>query len=45
VTGIITIKALALEARRFRRWAAATDTFITAWRRLFDHMRRFHVSV
>jgi ABC-type bacteriocin/lantibiotic exporter with double-glycine peptidase domain len=45
VTGIITIKALALEAQRFRRWAAATDTFIAAWRRLFDHMRRFHVSV
>jgi ABC-type bacteriocin/lantibiotic exporter with double-glycine peptidase domain len=45
VTGIFTIKALALEAQRFRRWAAATDTFIAAWRRLFDHMRRFHVSV
>jgi ABC-type protease/lipase transport system fused ATPase/permease subunit len=45
VTGIITIKALALEAQRFQRWAAATDTFIAAWRRLFDHMRHFHVSV
>jgi ABC-type bacteriocin/lantibiotic exporter with double-glycine peptidase domain len=31
VSGIITIKALALEAQRFWRWAAATDTFIAAW--------------
>jgi ABC-type bacteriocin/lantibiotic exporter with double-glycine peptidase domain len=44
VNGLITIKALALEAHRFERWNAVTDMVIAASYRLFDQVRRFHVS-
>ncbi len=44
VAGIITIKALALEAQRFKQWNAVTDTVITALHRLYDQVRRFNVS-
>jgi ABC-type bacteriocin/lantibiotic exporter with double-glycine peptidase domain len=44
VSGIITIKALALETQRFGRWKDVTETAISASYRLFDRVWRFHVS-
>jgi subfamily B ATP-binding cassette protein HlyB/CyaB len=44
VTGIATIKALALEAQRFRRWTAATDAVLAAAQQLFEQLRSFIVG-
>jgi ABC-type bacteriocin/lantibiotic exporter with double-glycine peptidase domain len=44
VNGIVTVKALAVEAQRFRRWSTVTDAMITATLRLYDHARRFSIS-
>ncbi len=44
MNGLVTIKALALEAQRFGRWKAVTDAFIAASHRLFDQVRRFNLT-
>jgi ABC-type bacteriocin/lantibiotic exporter with double-glycine peptidase domain len=44
VAGIVTIKALALEAQRFGQWNAVTETAIAATQRLHDQGRRLSVS-
>jgi ABC-type bacteriocin/lantibiotic exporter with double-glycine peptidase domain len=44
VAGLTTIKALALEARRFARWRAATDKVVSAWQELHNQLRHFHVG-
>jgi ABC-type bacteriocin/lantibiotic exporter with double-glycine peptidase domain len=44
VNGLVTIKALALEAQRFGRWNAVTDVVIAASHQLFDQVRRFNLS-
>jgi ABC-type bacteriocin/lantibiotic exporter with double-glycine peptidase domain len=44
VTGIITIKVLALEGHRYGRWTETTDNAISASQQVFDRMRRFQVN-
>ena len=44
VTGLATIKALALETERFARWRAATDKVVSVWQEFCDQLRHFHVS-
>jgi ABC-type bacteriocin/lantibiotic exporter with double-glycine peptidase domain len=45
VTGIVTVKALALEAQRCRQWNDATDAAIAASQMVADQGRRFVVSL
>jgi ATP-binding cassette subfamily B protein len=44
VTGIVTIKSLALETRRLGQWTVVTDAVIAAALNFFDRMRHFHVN-
>ncbi len=44
LNGLITVKALALEAQRFGQWKAVTDAFLATSHRLFDMVRRFNLS-
>jgi ABC-type bacteriocin/lantibiotic exporter with double-glycine peptidase domain len=44
VVGIMTIKVLALEGQRFRRWTEVTDKAISASQQVLDRMRRFQLS-
>jgi len=45
VTGILTIKALALEAQRFGHWSVMTDRLIAAAQEVFKQAGRFNVSI
>jgi ABC-type bacteriocin/lantibiotic exporter with double-glycine peptidase domain len=45
VTGILTIKALAIEAQRFVRWTVVTDRFIAAAQEVFRQAGRFHIGI
>lgn len=45
VTGILTIKALALEARRFEYWTVVTDRLIAAGQEVFRQAGRFNLSI
>ena len=44
VTGIATIKALALEAQRLARWRSATDKVVSVRQEFYDQLRHFHVG-